>query len=123
MVQTGPVLSEVQVAHLPALTELHKAASVVMEGAAARRIRMELLEEAKTALVAMEQATLDLEAAPAVHLPPLTVLQVDPKMVLVAMVEAEHLLARTVLPVVDRMVLVVDRMEVDLKLDSGKVEE
>jgi Holliday junction resolvasome RuvABC endonuclease subunit len=38
------VLSGAQAAHHPALTELREAVSVVMEEAAARRVRMELLE-------------------------------------------------------------------------------
>jgi hypothetical protein len=166
MVQTEPtlrhltltellVLSEARAAHLPAITELLGAVSVVMEEEVARRVhmelrgalgmdsevikmdsdmevvvllpaRMELLVEAKTVLVAMEEATLDLVVAQVVRLHPLMELRVDLKMDLDVMAEAEHLLALMVPLEAGRMVLVVDHMEaeseVDLKLDLDIME-
>lgn len=75
------VLSEAQVAHRPALTELREAVSVVMEEVVARRVRMELREAQG---MDSEVMKMSLVMAVVVLLPARTGLLVEAKTALVA---------------------------------------
>jgi hypothetical protein len=144
------VLLEAQAAHPLALTELPVAVSVVLE-VVAQRIRTELRVnlgtgsmvvraisvtvaalplpahtehqvEAKAALVAMKDR-LDLVETEVGHLPALTELQVDLKVYLDTVVEAEHLRLHMVHLTANKIVLVVQLLEVGIKTDSEIMEE